>query len=685
MDKKIFIISLFFSSFYLYSQEKSSILQQRLEYWMEKNQQENPDLTQIQEMWEFFLENPLNLNKATKQQLVQLDLLSELQINVLLRHREQSGVLLSIYELQTLNSWDTDFIELISPFVTIDERCENPPLTWKELINNGMVEGVTRYQHSFQKSVGYMNVSDSIKMNSNSYYLGNSDYYLTKIRYTYFQRLSIGLTAEKDAGEPFFRNVNKNGFDYYSFHLNIKGGKYVKNIVLGDYHIQIGQGLNCWTSFALGKSLELTTCKKNAQVIRPHTSIDENRFFRGVAVDISKKRFTLLFFASNNKKDASFSVDSTTQVLSVLNTGYHRTQNEIAHKDKLTESIIGAYLRYDIGNLHVGIASVFTHFSTAINKSLKPYNTYDFRGQQYQSSSVDYSYIFRNILLFGELSYVDFSRKSAVLQGVLWALDSRTSLSVLYRNYDKGYETMYNAGFSEGNSVQNEKGVYVGISFKPSQLWKFQGYYDFFQYPWLKYQVNLPSNGIENVLQVTLTPNKKLECYLRYHGQLSEQNSILSTNGLVDLVSVNQKNIRLHLNYKINDQWGMRARIECVSIARKDKNYETGILIFQDVNYEFKSLPLECVARIELFDTDSYAARIYGYESTPLSQFSCPALFGKGNRTYLLIRYTFLKKIDCWMKVGFSNYPGLEKIGTGTDQILGSRKSEINLQFRWRL
>ena len=685
MNNKICFIIFFLNSFFSWTQEKSIVLQQRLEYWMEKNQQENSDLTQIQEVWEYYLENPLNINKATKDELIQLDLLNELQINELLLHRERLGDFLTIYELQTLNSWDAAFIQLIMPFITINNRSENPPLSWSELIHKGKIEGVTRYQHSLQKSIGYMNVPDSIKMNSNSYYWGNSDYYLTKIRYNYLQRVSIGLTAEKDAGEPFFQNVNKKGFDFYSFHLNLKGGKYLKNVLVGDYHIQIGQGLNCWTSFALGKSLELTTCKKNAQVIRPHTSTDENRFFRGVALDFSYKRFTLLFFASNNKKDASLSMDSIGQVMSVLTTGYHRTKSEIARKDQLTEKIIGTYLRYDIGTLHVGVATIFTHFSSVLNKNSTPYNVYDFRGQQYQSSSVDYSYAFKNMLLFGELSYVDFSRKTAFLHGILFALDQKTSLSLVYRNYDKGYETIYNAGFSEGNSVQNEKGIYVGITIKPNQQWTIQGYSDFFRYPWLKYQVNLPSKGMENVVQVTYKPSKTIECYLRYRGQNTEQNSLLASQEIDDLVSVFQQNIRLDLNYKMNENWALRSRIEGVTLTRKDRAYESGILIFQDINYVFKSIPLEYVFRFVLFDTDSYATRIYGYEANPLYQYSCPAFFGKGSRTYLLIRYTFFKRMDCWLKIGTSNYPDLKTLGSGTDQIIGNQKREINLQFRWRL
>ena len=655
-----FRILFFFCFFHIVSfgQASEQIIQKRLEFWMEKNQLENPDFTQIQENWEYYLVHPLNINKAKKEELELLDLLNELQINELILHREKLGDFLSIYELQTLETWDNQLIELVYPFLTMDGSENSAPLSWHALKKEGKLEGLTRYIHPIHSTETATN------------FVGSSDYCLTKIRYSYHNRLSIGFTCEKDIGEPFFKEVNKNGFDFYSGHFALKGGKFIKNVLLGDYHVQLGQGLNFWTSYAIGKSLDIVTIKKNAQLLRPHTSTEESRFLRGGAIEIGYKRCSILLFASHDQKDASSS--DTNFVSSILLSGYHRSPSELERKDKMIESIVGCYLNYTRGTFHFGIASVYTHFNPLFSKPLKPYNVFDFRGEKMQSTSADYSFTFRNMLLFGEVSYVDFSKKTANLHGLLIALDHRVSLSFLYRNYDKSYETRYNAGFSETNAVQNENGLYAGIQIKPNSSWNIQAYSDFFQFPWLRYQVNAPSKGLENIAQLTYRPNKKLECYFRFRNQMKEINSVLLSTGSKSLVEQSQQNVRLNLDYQLTETIELHSRVELIRLERQDKPLENGSLFYQDIRYKPKSMPIVYTFRYLLFDTDSYASRMYAYEATPTYQYVCPAYFGKGNKAYLLVKYTLFSKFDFWIRLSAT-------------ELLINRKNEINLQFRWRM
>ena len=666
----------------IFAQETNPIVQQRMEYWMERNQMETMDLTHLQEIWEYHLENPLNLNTVQKEELSALDLFSDIQMEELLNHRSKYGSLLTVYELQTLPTWDTAFIQVILPFITLNERADNPPITWYELTHKGKLDVLTRFQQPFKKE---SNVINPLNQNQGTSYLGSNAFYLTRMRYTYQQRVSLGITAEKDVGEPFFKLANKNGFDFYAMHLQVKPGKIVKNLIIGDFHVQIGQGLNCWTSFALGKSLEITTSKKNAQVIRPHTSTDENRFFRGVASEIAFKRCTFLLFTSHNRKDASMNTDTMQQISSILTSGYHRTENELARKDVLKEICFGGYIRYDIGAFHVGCASVFFNYSPGLNKKKNLYNQFDFRGENNHSTSIDYSYTYKNLLIFGELAYVHFSKKTAGIQGVMLAIDAKTSVSFLFRKYDKEYETPYNAGFSEGNTVQNESGFYVACTRQLSKYWNIQLYSDYFQFPWLKQNICLPSKGLENCMQITWKPTKNIEFYVRYRNQMKEQNSSVLNEGVKFLSSINQTNLRYHLSYKINDFVEIRSRLEGVSWKRADKNPENGILFFQDINLTTKKMISDVIMRFILFDTDSYASRIYSFESSPAYQYSSPAFYGKGLRAYILCRVSIWKKIDFWLKAG--NTLNLTKDNSSEYWIdlLDSNTKEINIQLRWKI
>ncbi len=123
--KKLLISLFILSSFLVYSQEYEPIIQQRIEYWLERNDRTTTDLTSITDIWDFYISNPLDLNQATKEQLLSLELLNEIQINELLKHIKDHDKLITIYELQTLSSWDMQSIERILPFVTVDEKVTN--------------------------------------------------------------------------------------------------------------------------------------------------------------------------------------------------------------------------------------------------------------------------------------------------------------------------------------------------------------------------------------------------------------------------------------------------------------------------------------------------------------------------------------------------------------------------------
>ena len=173
-----------------------------------------------------------------------------------------NGKLIVIYELQSLKFWDLETIQLLLPFVKVDDKLDQVHVGLKEALKYGDFETFARFQTTIQNKHGYSAVPDSIKKQNSSYYWGNKDHYYARMRYSYRTNFSIGVTADKDPGEQFFKGSESTGFDFYSLHAFYKGGKYLKAIALGDYQIQIGQGLNVWSGYAFGKSSDVTNIKK---------------------------------------------------------------------------------------------------------------------------------------------------------------------------------------------------------------------------------------------------------------------------------------------------------------------------------------------------------------------------------------------------------------------------------------
>jgi hypothetical protein len=146
-----------------FGQEKTDIVQQRIEFITEQLEAENIDLTELVEQLNFFFDNPMNLNSATSESLQDLGLLTELQINDLLLHRKLFGKFISIYELQGLPYWDMNTIYMVLPFVRVDDKLNQLHVGIKEAFKNGKFEAYFRVQAIGENKAGYEDVADSIE------------------------------------------------------------------------------------------------------------------------------------------------------------------------------------------------------------------------------------------------------------------------------------------------------------------------------------------------------------------------------------------------------------------------------------------------------------------------------------------------------------------------------------------
>ncbi|MFN5909748.1 MAG: hypothetical protein ACK45H_00295, partial [Bacteroidota bacterium] len=644
----------------------------------------------VTEALNYFFDHPMNLNSASEEELEDLGLLTDIQISDLILHRKLYGKFISIYELQSLKYWDLQTIQLVLPFVRVDDRLDQLHLTFKDAIEEGDFELYLRYQTIPEDKAGYADVPDSIQNTSNSYYYGNPDRYYTRFRYSYRNNISIGVTGEKDAGEEFFTGSNRNGFDFYSFHAFFKGGKYLRSVALGDYQLQIGQGLNLWSGYAFGKTADIATVKRTPAALRPYTSVDETRFLRGAAVEAGVGPVSLTLFGSMKMLDGAPEVDTLfedTEFISSINiSGLHRTNSELARKNTLTEYIGGANLRYRSRGLQFGLAGVYQGYDKEFNRDMRPDNMYDFRGRERISVSGDYGMIVKNFNFFGEAALTLDNKALAHIHGVVFSADPRLTFSLVYRDYDTAYQTFYKAGFSEGSNTQNEKGIYSGMRFKLNSAWSLTSYFDLFRFPWMRFQVDAPSEGHELMIQPSFKPNKQLEIYGRFRQQLRQRNSRNTEDfAITPIEDVLQRNYRINLSYAVSESFTVKSRLEYVTIDRPSNEPEKGMIFTQDVIWKPKNFPVDLSLRYALFDTDSYDTRIYTYENNALYVFAVPAYFYTGSRAYVMLRYSFLKHFDLWVRYGTFIYDNRETIGSGPEEIKGPRKSDITVQLRIKL
>ncbi|MES2429633.1 MAG: helix-hairpin-helix domain-containing protein [Bacteroidota bacterium] len=656
-------------------------IEQQLESVTEVNADaETEDDSYLQKL-EQYLKDPINLNVADETELKELIVLSPLQIQNLFSYRRLFGNLIDIYELQAVPAWDVATINKVRPFVTVSSRV-NVFNTLAERFSNGDNTILIRGTQTLEKSKGFK--LDPATTTS-SYYPGSQQRLFLRYRYHFKNLLQYGFVAEKDAGEEFFRGSQKQGFDFYSAHLFARNIGIIKSLALGDFTVNMGQGLTQWQSLAFKKSVDVTNVKRQLPVLRPYNSAGEINFHRGVGITVAKNNMEATVFGSIRNLDANFIVDTLNNedfISSLQTSGYHRTKGEVADKGTQRQLAFGGNVAYNKNNLHVGVNGIQYHFKLPLIKSSDPYNVYALNGKDFGNYSIDYSYTFRNLHFFGEAATTDKSAK-AFVNGLILSASNNVDMSMVYRNISHKYQSLYTNAFTESTFPTNEKGLYTGISIRPSNIFRIDAYADFYKFPWLKSQVDAPTIGSDYLIQATYRPNKQLEMYLRYRTETKSGNSNLFDEVMAPVVEKPRQNLRTQISYKVSSAVTLRQRVEIVWFDKRGPLMSNGFLGYADLIYKPAMKKYSGNLRLQYFETDDYNSRLYAYENDVLYSFSIPVFYDKGTRYYVNVNYDFSKKLSVWLRWAQTIYKDKTTVGSGLDEILGNKKTEVKLQLQY--
>jgi len=626
----------------------------------------------LQQM-ERFVKEPIDLNEAGEAIFKELHVLTPIQIQQLLSYRKLCGAFISIYELQAVPGWDIAVIKKISPFIAVSDHTST-----LRLLNTRAGRGdhslLVRLSQTLERSKGYR--PDSSAKN---FYPGSPQKIFVRYTYHFKNLLQWGLLAEKDAGEQFFKGKQKLGFDFYSAHIFLQNFGNIRSLALGDFTVNLGQGLIQWQSLAFKKGSDVVAIKREGSILRPYHSAGEVNFHRGIGLTLEKKRWQATAFVSYKKIDANF-VNDTLQsqdafVSSLQTSGYHRTQTEEDDKGAQHQLVFGGNLSYRHKRLQIGVNGIHYRFNLAVQKSPDPYNLHALSGKTFGNYSIDYSYTFKNMHFFGEAAITgNFDR--ALLGGLIISVSSFADMALLYRNISPAYQTLYANAFTENSSPVNEKGFYAGLSIRPVDPLRIDAYVDVFKFPWLKYRVDEPSSGADLLIQASYKPNKQLEIYSRYH---SGKKAINAEGATLHMVAPQaSRDWRAQVNFKVNNTMTLRNRTELLWVGTGEP--EQGFLTSFDLVYKPPLKSYSGNLRIQYFETGGYDSRLYAYENDVLYSFSIPVFYDKGYRYYVNINYDIKKNLSLWLRWSQTIYPGKNVIGSGLDEIQGNTKTEVRVQ-----
>ncbi len=624
--------------------------------------------------WNDLHQHPLNLNTVDELRLLELGLLSPAQVNNFLRYRELFGRLISIYELQAVPGWDIPLLQQLRPYVFVDGEPLSWPVLWQGL-KGGNHQLLLTGERRFVAGQG-----------TDSSYAGSPWRLLLRYRYSGGNGLVYGFTGEKDPGEALLRKGR--GFDFYTAHFFMRRPGRLRALALGDFTVQMGQGLLQWQGFAASKGGEVLQIKRQGPVLRPYRAGGEFYFHRGAGVTLGLGRWGVTAFVSLRRLDANRVTDSTGAVLpevSALQTsGYHRTAGELADRAIQRQKVLGVNVEGKFGGARIGANLLSYRFMYPFVASADWYRQYNFRGDRLLNYSVYYSVTHGNAHFFGE-GAADGNRHIAFVQGIMLSAAPTVDLAMLYRHIDRGFSAFYNNPFTESSSTACERGCYFAVALRPAPAWRIQAYADVYRYPWLRYRTDAPSDGEEYWLQTNWKPNKLLEAYFRFRSVTRVNNS--NAEGIVLPLpeAVPVRSWRLQVQYRLHSSLLLRQRAEMISYNAGAPTQEDGFALYNDLVYKPLLKRYGGNLRLMYVETGGYNTRIYAYENDVLfSGGGVPAFYGRAWRAYLNVHVDFGKYWSAWVRLARTGAISKSLITSALPIDNPDSNKDLTIQVRWQ-
>jgi hypothetical protein len=646
-----------------------------------EEQETEIDFESFYEVLAAAVQNPMNLNVATREQLENLPFLSDTQVQSLLEFRYLYGDFNTIYELQLVEGLDMTDIRRMLPFVFVGEGGVNQrdKIYFREVFTRSKNELLLRYDQTLEQRDGFKINENQEDTTINKNYLGEPFYTSIKYKFSFRDRISAGFQAEKDAGEPFFNKYGR-GYDFFSASAQFNNFGIFKTIVAGDFRAGFGMGLVIRQNFSMGKSSYVLNVQPRGAGLKRYTSTAEYNFLRGAGATIRLKNLEITAFASLRKLDA----DTTGGVISsITETGYHRLFSEIDRKNTVLQKVGGGDITLTTNHLQVGITAISAMLDVPVLPNNVLSNIFAFSGENQFNVSAHYRGVWRNVNLFGETA-MNSQFAIATINALSFSPVSTVDFIILYRNYSPRYNAFFANGFGENSKITNENGLYFGAVIRPYRRWKISAYADSFRFPAPRFGTDYPSYGTDFLLQTDFAYSRQTNMSWRFrYKNLFKNYSVDSHN--IKQVAENQKwQLRYVLNVSVG-QFQLKTQLDgnLSKIAQNAVTY--GIMAFQDINYTFKNFPLKINASFRFFDAQNYANRLYAYEKDILYAFSIPMAYGLGSRFYVNLNYKFNNSLSVWFKLAQTVYSDdRTSIGSGRDKIDGNRKTDLKIQIRWK-
>jgi hypothetical protein len=641
---------------------------------------------QVAERFASLRDRPLDLNRASATDLSVLPGLSPRLAQRIVRRRAEEGAFQSLRSVRDVEGITAKTVRTVRPFLTVRPESESTVFpSANTVLSNLDVRWVQSYTRRLERRRG----------DRTDRFLGAPGRLTTRFRLEHERRLQLALTLDKDPGEPmrWSPSTDTYGFDHVVGSLALRDLGPIQTLILGDFSAQFGQGVALWQGIRFGKGRDpVSPVLQHGRGLHPYRSASEANFFRGAAATVDlPARLSLTAFASRRARDASLdsslvrteNPDTPIPVRTISSGGLHRTATERARKGTFGETTIGGALEYRSSSLHLGATGYHARFSRPLRPGNNPYRQFRVSGRATSTASVYGTAYLGDYTLFGEAARTGRGVYGGVLGGAV-DLGTAGRALLLGRRYPPRLAPFYGNAFGDGGRPQNETGVYTGLRLRVARNWAIGAYFDQYRAPWLRFNVPRPSTGWEARVVAEYDPRPWLSTYLQLRVQGEDELAEYrgpGDRGLDGIHTERRQSIRWHMEYKFSEAMTLRTRTEWARHGTQKSEAE-GFFLSQGVRWA-PHPSLQVDARVAFFDTDGFAARIYAYEHDLRYSFSVPMFFDRGRRSYVLAQYEPFRALTVGAKFGVTRYDNRTAVGSGLNQIAGSRRRDLRLQIQW--
>ena len=649
--------------------EKHAPSQSWHEYLMELSEMEDFEQTaweDYEEELEELAQHPLNLNTATREEMEHLPFLTPSQVEDIQAYLHRYHGMKTMAELALIPSISWYQRQLMNSFFYVaDETPHQQFPSLKNILKYGKHEVMGMVKVPFYERKGDGKGTDG--------YLGYKYRHGVRYQFRYGDYVKMGVVGAQDAGEPFGAGKNSLGYDFYSFYIQLKKLGRWKNITLGRYRLHEGLGLILNNDFSFGKFSILSSFGRTMpSTIRVHSSRSSANYLQGAAATYSlMKGLDITGFVSYRKIDATLA--SKGGIKTILKTGLHRTYSEIAKQDVASNTLVGGNINYHHAGWHAGATAFYTSFSLPLTPNTSQlYKRFSPVGDQFWNASIDYGYISHRWNIAGETATGDCGA-IATLNTISYQFTDRFLLMALQRFYSARYYSLFSNSFSEGSAIQDENGVYLGVTWTPASRWNITAYSDFAYFVWPKYQTRESTQSWDNLVSVIFQASR---C-LALGGRIRYKDKAGTTTG----------RLRLYANLK-TAKWFAKTSMDFAvnreaSLMENEKGtISRGYMLNENLGTTWRWLRLS--GRFSYFHTQDYSSRIYVYEPGLLYQMSFGSYYGEGIRYALVARSEISHHLLVIAKLGCTNYFDRNHISSGKQEIAGSRQMDLEVQVKWK-